>query len=133
MVRVLEEFQKTLTNELDYEKEASNLVALGHNLKNFPRIKIPKPIPDYTTHRILTMEYIEGRKITELSPLIHLDIDGNILAEALFEAYLQQVLVDGLFHADPHPGNILLTNDNRIALLDLGMVGTLHRACRSNY
>lgn len=123
MVRVLEEFRKTLTNELDYEREASNLATLGQNLKKFPRIRVPKPVPDYTTHRILTMEYIEGRKITELSPLIHLDIKGSALAEELFEAYLQQVLVDGLFHADPHPGNILLTNDNRIALLDLGMVG----------
>ncbi|EEF63206.1 ABC1 kinase family protein [Pedosphaera parvula] len=123
MVRVLEEFQKTLTNELDYEREASNLKTLGQNLKRFQRIQVPQPIADYTTHRVLTMERIEGKKITELSPLIHLDIDGCVLAEELFKAYLQQVLVDGLFHADPHPGNVFLTNDFRIALLDLGMVG----------
>src|SRR5207237_6522509 len=69
------------------------------------------------------MEYVEGFKITELSPLARLDIDGEGLAEELFRAYLQQVLVDGVFHADPHPGNIFLTTDHRIALLDLGMVG----------
>ena len=72
---------------------------------------------------MLTMEYVEGAKITELSPIARLDIDGPALAEELFRAYLKQVLVDGLFHADPHPGNIFLTSDHRIALLDLGMVG----------
>jgi predicted unusual protein kinase regulating ubiquinone biosynthesis (AarF/ABC1/UbiB family) len=69
------------------------------------------------------MEYVEGQKVTMLSPLARLDIDGTELAEELFRAYLQQILIDGLFHADPHPGNIFLTPDNRIALLDLGMVG----------
>src|SRR5258708_31502999 len=69
------------------------------------------------------MDYIRGTKITQLSPLSHLDIDGSVLAEELFRAYLKQVLVDGLFHADPHPGNVFLTDDGRIALLDLGMVG----------
>src|SRR2546423_1948349 len=69
------------------------------------------------------MEYIEGIKVTSLSPLTRPDIDGESLAEELFRAYLHQVLVDGVFHADPHPGNIFLTTDHRIALLDLGMVG----------
>jgi predicted unusual protein kinase regulating ubiquinone biosynthesis (AarF/ABC1/UbiB family) len=69
------------------------------------------------------MEFIEGVKITELSPLAHLDLEGGALAEEVFRAYLQQVLIDGIFHADPHPGNIFLTEDRRIALLDLGMVG----------
>jgi ubiquinone biosynthesis protein len=69
------------------------------------------------------MDYIEGRKITELSPLARLDMDGGAMAEELFRAYLQQVLVDGIFHADPHPGNIFVTPDYRVALLDLGMVG----------
>ena len=69
------------------------------------------------------MDYIQGRKITTLSPLSQLELDGHSLAEELFAAYLKQVLVDGIFHADPHPGNVFLTEDNRIALLDLGMVG----------
>jgi predicted unusual protein kinase regulating ubiquinone biosynthesis (AarF/ABC1/UbiB family) len=69
------------------------------------------------------MDLIEGTKITELSPLARLDFDGHALAEELFQAYLKQILVDGTFHADPHPGNIFFTNDHRIALLDLGMVG----------
>ena len=121
--KILQEFETTLGHELDYRREAANLTALAANLKEFERIRVPLPIADYTTHRVLTMEYVEGAKITELSPIARLDIDGPALAEELFRAYLKQVLVDGLFHADPHPGNIFLTDDHKIALLDLGMVG----------
>ena len=123
LLRILEEFGHTLARELDYRREASNMVTIASNLRNFEHIRVPLPIQDYTTKRVLTMEYIEGTKITELSPLTPLDIDGGALAEELFRAYLQQVLINGVFHADPHPGNIFLTNDHRIALLDLGMVG----------
>ncbi len=121
--KVLEEFQNTVAHELDYRREAANQVTLGRNLAGFGRIRVPQPVPDYTEHRILTMEYVEGTKITQLSPLARLDVDGTALAEELFKAYLQQILVDGIFHADPHPGNIFLTDDQQIALLDLGMVG----------
>lgn len=123
LLKVLEEFENTIAHELDYRREASNLVAISRNLREFKRIRIPQPVNDYTTHKVLTMDYIEGKKITELSPLTPLDLDGNTLAEELFQGYLKQVLVDGTFHADPHPGNIFLTTDHRIALLDLGMVG----------
>jgi len=123
VLNILKEFEHTLALELDYRREAANLETLARNLKSFPLIRVPLPIKDYTTGKILTMEYIEGTKITELSPLARLDLEGAALAEELFRAYLQQVLVNGVFHADPHPGNILLTTDKRIALLDLGMVG----------
>ena len=123
LTTLLQEFEHTLAHELDYRREAANMLTLGNHLKRFPRIRIPMPVDDYTTHKVLTMEYIEGTKITELSPLARLDFDGGVLAEELFRAYLQQVLVDGVFHADPHPGNVFLTPDYRIALLDLGMVG----------
>lgn len=69
------------------------------------------------------MEYVHGKKITDLNPLARMDFDGAGLAEELFRAYLEQILVSGFFHADPHPGNVFLTEDYRIALLDLGMVG----------
>jgi predicted unusual protein kinase regulating ubiquinone biosynthesis (AarF/ABC1/UbiB family) len=69
------------------------------------------------------MECVNGRKVTSLTPLAQLDFKGGPLAEAVFQAYLKQVLIDGLFHADPHPGNVFVTDDGRIALLDLGMVG----------
>jgi predicted unusual protein kinase regulating ubiquinone biosynthesis (AarF/ABC1/UbiB family) len=132
LLKILEEFENTIAHELDYRREAANLEAVAENLREFPRIRVPLPIEDYTTHRLLTMEYIEGTKITELSPLTRLDLDGGALAEELFRAYLKQVLVDGIFHADPHPGNIFLTEDKRIALLDLGMVGYTTPALQEN-
>jgi predicted unusual protein kinase regulating ubiquinone biosynthesis (AarF/ABC1/UbiB family) len=78
---------------------------------------------DFTTKRVLTMERIDGRKITELPPIARLEMDYLACADQLFAAYLKQVLIDGLFHADPHAGNVFVTEDGRIALLDLGLVG----------
>ena len=121
--KIFDEFRKTLINELDYQKEAGNMAQLGANLREFPNIRVPQPITGYTTRSVLTMEFISGRKITDITALARLDINGAALAEELFRAYLKQVLVDGLFHADPHPGNVFLTDEHKVALLDLGMVG----------
>jgi predicted unusual protein kinase regulating ubiquinone biosynthesis (AarF/ABC1/UbiB family) len=121
-VATVEQFRKTLMRELDYQTEARNLQMLAHNLRGFDRLVVPLPVEDYTTSRVLTIDYIRGEKITKLSPLVRTEMDGQELAEQLFRAYLQQILVDGFVHADPHPGNVFLTDDNRIALLDLGMV-----------
>lgn len=120
---VLEEFRQTILHELNYEREAQNLITVGANLAEFPLITVPQPVPDYSSPSVLTMDYVRGQKVTKLSPLARLDLNGAELAEQLFRAYLKQVLVDGLFHADPHPGNVFITEDGRIALLDLGMVG----------
>lgn len=122
---MLEEFRKALLRELDYRREALNLVTLGANLRRYERIVVPQPIDDYTTSRVLTMDYIPGTKITEMSPLARIDFDGRALADELCRAYLDQILVDGFFHADPHPGNLLITRDGRLALLDLGMVSRI--------
>jgi len=118
----LDEFRKSLLRELDYRREAQNLVTLRTNLAEFERIVIPAPIDDYTTSRVLTMDYIDGVKITKLSNVAKLELPGKELADELFRAYLKQILIDGFFHADPHPGNVFVTRDKRIALLDLGMV-----------
>jgi predicted unusual protein kinase regulating ubiquinone biosynthesis (AarF/ABC1/UbiB family) len=123
--KMLDEFRKTLLAELDYRREARNLITISDNLIDFDAIVIPQPVEDYTTSRVLTMDYIPGRKITSLSPLMRMDIDGSELANQLFRAYLQQILVDGFFHADPHPGNVFLTDSGQIALLDLGMVARI--------
>ena len=120
---MLVNLRKSLLRELDFTIEANSLHTIRENLAEFENIVIPEPIDDFTTTRILTMEYISGKKITALNPLRLLEIDGGLLADELFHAYLKQFLIDGLFHADPHPGNVFLTDDNRIALLDLGMVG----------
>ena len=130
--KMLEELRRSLWRELDYRQEARNLSTLGANLREFPQIIVPAPIEDFTTSRVLTMEFISGKKITELSPLARLDFKGADLAEELFHAYLKQILVDGFFHADPHPGNVFLTDDHRIGLLDLGMVGHLTPQLQEN-
>ena len=132
LLDMLEEFRIALRHELDYENEARNLVTIGENLKDFPRIDVPQPITDYSARRVLTMDYVRGRKITSVGPLAHLEMEGAALADELFRAYLKQVLVDGFFHADPHPGNVFVTDDHRIALLDLGMVGQTTPRMRDN-
>jgi predicted unusual protein kinase regulating ubiquinone biosynthesis (AarF/ABC1/UbiB family) len=116
------EFRASLLAELDYRQEAANLQALGTNLAGHPRIHVPQPIPDYSTQTVLTMDYIDGRSIGSIGPLGLMEVDGPALARALFSAYLDQILVHGLFHADPHPGNVMVTEDGDLALLDLGMV-----------
>lgn len=122
---VLEEFRRSLIRELDFRNEARNLVTLGRNMAEFDALVVPQPVEDYTTSRVLTMEMIRGRKVTRLSPLALMDLDRERLAEQLFRAYLKQILVDGFFHSDPHPGNVLITEDGDLALLDLGQTGTL--------
>ena len=123
--RMLAELRKSLLRELDYRQEAHNLSALREQLKAFEHIIVPAPIADYSTSRVLTMEYVPGTKITEMSPLTRMEFDGEALVEELFRAYLNQILVEGFFHADPHPGNVFITPDYCIALLDLGMVGQI--------
>jgi len=130
--KILEEFKGSILQELDYQREASNLTKLADNLKEFPHLLVPLPVLDYSSRSVLTMDYVSGTKITALSPIARLDLNGDALAEELFKAYLKQVLVDGFFHADPHPGNVFLTDDGRVALLDLGMTGRLSSGMQEN-
>jgi ubiquinone biosynthesis protein len=130
--QMLSEFRKSLLRELDYRDEAGHLTEFAENLRDFDLILIPRPVSDFTTSRVLTMDYIHGKKITALHPIRRLEINGTRLAEQLFRAYLQQILVDGVFHADPHPGNVFLTDDERVALLDLGMVARIPSTFQDN-
>lgn len=122
---LLEQFRRSLVEELDYRREANNLSMLAEMLKDQPRIVVPAPHMDFTTSRLLTMDFIAGRKVTEIGPLARLEFDLAGLADELFRAYLRQVLVAGTFHADPHPGNVLLTRAGDLALIDLGQVARL--------
>jgi ubiquinone biosynthesis protein len=123
--RILDEFRKSVERELDFAQEAENLRTLSANLREFDLLVVPAPHEDFSTTRVLTMDFVEGRKITDLSPLALNELDGRALADQLFRAYLKQILVDGFFHADPHPGNVVLNAEGRIAILDLGMVERL--------
>ncbi|MGZ8848095.1 MAG: ABC1 kinase family protein, partial [Pyrinomonadaceae bacterium] len=119
---MLSDLRRSLLRELDFQREAGNLHRLRKSLIEYEKIVVPEAIDDYTTSRVLTMEYIPGKKITDVSPLRLMELDTAEMADEVFRAYLKQILVDGFFHADPHPGNVFITDDNRIALLDLGMV-----------
>lgn len=118
-------FRHTLLQELDFNKEATNYQVIKKNLKDFHRIIIPAPILDYTTAKVLTMEYIDAVKITSLHELVKMKVIEEGLIEELFQAYLKQIIIDGFFQMDPHPGNIYLTQEGKLALFDMGMVGYL--------
>jgi predicted unusual protein kinase regulating ubiquinone biosynthesis (AarF/ABC1/UbiB family) len=122
---MVEEFRKSLLGELDYRQEAQNLETLRRNLSEFDLIVVPFAVDAFTTTKVLTMEFIKGKKVTAITNLERTELAGGPLAEQIFAAYLKQILVDGFFHADPHPGNVLLTDDKKVALIDLGMVARL--------
>lgn len=123
--RMFEEFRRSLLEELDYQREAANLTRLADNLAEYRRLIVPRPIEDFCSSRVLTMEYVAGRKVTDITGLARTEIQATPLLDELLEAYLKQVVVDGFFHADPHPGNVFLTDDGRIGLIDLGMVARI--------
>ncbi len=129
---MLDGMRASLLRELDFKLEVNHLITFAENLREFDRLLIPEPVEGFCTSRVLTMEYIAGKKITDLSPLRLMEIDGPGLARELFRAYLKQILLDGFVHADPHPGNLLLTDDDQIAILDLGMVARLSPGFRDN-
>jgi predicted unusual protein kinase regulating ubiquinone biosynthesis (AarF/ABC1/UbiB family) len=121
----IEEFRIAILGELNFKQEAHNLITLAENLKDYEKIVVPLPVEECTTSKVLTMEHIRGHKVTDILPLRKEEIRGSELADELFGAYLKQILIDGFYHADPHPGNVFLTDDGRIALIDLGMVARI--------
>ncbi len=127
---LLEQFRRALFAELDYTQEARNLTTLRRIVAPWPRLVVPEPVADYSTGRVLTMDHLDGRKVTDLSPVARTELDCEPLVKDLFRAYLEQILAEGFFHADPHPGNVLLMSGDRLALIDLGMVGRLSVSVR---
>ncbi|HEU5143985.1 MAG TPA: AarF/UbiB family protein [Dermatophilaceae bacterium] len=122
---LLAHFRRSLADELDYRREASNLVRFGELTRGYEHLVVPQPIADLSTSKVLTMDRVSGKSVTDVGPLGLLDVDRRPLVEELFSAYLKMILVDGTLHADPHPGNVLLTDDGRLALIDFGMVATV--------
>ncbi len=122
---IYDEFDDVLRDELDYEIEASNLEKFQLHFLANDDIIVPHVHPEYSTKKVLTMDYIDGVKINEFEKLDEWGIDRKRIAEIFFTAYVQQVVVDGFFHADPHPGNILVQKDGRVAFIDFGMMGSI--------
>lgn len=130
---VVEEFAKSLRNELDYTIEARNAEKIAKQFKDDPTIYIPSIYWDYSTRAVLTMEFVEGQKLNKFDGLDQKEYNRKALSEHLVKALFHQVLIEGFFHADPHPGNILLLEGGVIAFIDFGMVGRLTLEMKHNF
>jgi predicted unusual protein kinase regulating ubiquinone biosynthesis (AarF/ABC1/UbiB family) len=118
-----DEFDKTIREEMDYERERRMLQDIKVNFADDPKIRIPDVLESHSTGRVLTMEYVPGTKISRIDDLDSLGVDRTELARRLQEAYLQMLIVDGTFHADPHPGNLAVQDDGTLVFYDFGMSG----------
>ncbi len=122
---VAAEFENTMKNELDFTKEGENTDKFKENFLNDDGITVPEIKWIYTSSRVITMEYIEGIRVDDCESLEQAGIDRKLLARKLASSICNQILRDGFFHADPHPGNILILHDGTIVFIDCGMVGML--------
>lgn len=124
------EFQRTLLRELDFGREERHMLEFAANFADDPRISIPTAYPDYSTGRVLTMQWLDGIKLTERTRLAEAHLDLEEIARRGADLYMQMIFIHGVYHADPHPGNLLLLEGNVIGLLDFGMVGRIDEALR---
>jgi ubiquinone biosynthesis protein len=120
-------FARSLSEELDFRTEAQNIDAVRASLESDGGVVVPRVHPHLTTGRVLVMDWLDGVSVREAGATAdRLELDGTALARNLLRCLVRQVMLDGVFHADPHPGNVLLLNDGRLALLDFGSVGRLN-------
>jgi len=129
LVGAIEQAKLAMFSELNYLQEARNTETLRENLAQFPQISIPRVVHDFTSARVLTTELVKGRKVSKLTPLMLVEGDYAELADVLTRAYLKQICVDGIWHSDPHPGNVFIRDNDEgqpeIVLLDFGMVARI--------
>lgn len=130
---VVEEFAKSLRNELDYTIEGRNAEKIAKQFKTNKMIHIPSIYWDYSTKKVLTMEFVEGLRLNQFEALERNGYDHQELAEQLVQALFHQILIEGFFHADPHPGNIFLLKGGKISFIDFGMVGRLTSEMKQNF
>src|SRR5262249_1388045 len=123
MIQMVRELEHSLSQELDFRQEAENTRLIGRQIADFSRLTTPTVYTDYATRRVLVLSFVQGRHLPKV-PREELDtLDTPAIAKELLSAYLKQIVIDGIFHCDPHPGNIFLADDQRLALMDFGMVG----------
>jgi ubiquinone biosynthesis protein len=126
VVSILNEFARTLNLEMDYRNEATNAIRLRKAMGSMARVRVPYIYWNLTSERILTMEYIDGVKINDLEKLDAAGVNRSELAEIFIRSIFKQLLIDGFFHADPHPANLFVDlKDQTLVYLDLGMMGRL--------
>jgi predicted unusual protein kinase regulating ubiquinone biosynthesis (AarF/ABC1/UbiB family) len=132
---IMKEFERTLRRELDYVKEAENAIRIKKNLKDLKYVYVPEVISDYCSHRVLATEFIDGVKVSNLEAIEAAGINRDRAGRILANCYLNQILLDGFFHADPHPGNLFLRKDAddnvQVVFIDFGMVGEITPAMKS--
>jgi len=116
-----DEFDQTIRQEMNYEREARMLTEIRENFAGDDAIRIPPVVESHSTERVLTMEYVEGTKINDIAELDEKGIDRTRLAETLERAYFQMIVEDGVYHADPHPGNLAVQDDGTLVFYDFGM------------
>jgi predicted unusual protein kinase regulating ubiquinone biosynthesis (AarF/ABC1/UbiB family) len=126
LVRAVEQGGRMLLAELNFRLEARNVDTFKKNLAEFEELHIPTVVHAYTTDRVLTAEFIRGSKVSRITPLMMTEQDYSRFAPVLMRAYLKQICVDGLWHSDPHPGNLFVSGD-KLVLLDFGMVSRMSR------
>jgi ubiquinone biosynthesis protein len=123
LVQMVHELEMSLHQEMDFRLEAENTRRIGRQIAGFSRLCTPTVFLEYTSPRVLTLSFMRGRHLADVTPAEMRQHDPRAIAADLLSAYMKQIAIDGVFHCDPHPGNILLTDDGRLALMDFGMVG----------
>ena len=119
------EVREMILEELDFTKEAEHIALIAAHFDEDPMVGLPVVVPEFSTGRILTTEFVDATKVTDVAELESLGIDRTALAQRILTAYCQMIFIDGVYHADPHPGNILVRRDGGIVFLDFGAVGEL--------
>jgi predicted unusual protein kinase regulating ubiquinone biosynthesis (AarF/ABC1/UbiB family) len=120
---VIDEFERVISEETDYGKEVENAEQFRKNFASWQQVYVPRIYPELSARRVITMEYIPGLKVDDHEGLRKMGLTPMSVAEHLVRTYLKQLLEDGFFHADPHPGNLRVMPDGRLAFFDFGMVG----------
>jgi len=131
LVGIVKEFDSSLRAEVDYQHEGHNAERFGRNFKHSAHVHIPRIYWDTTTSRVLTMERIQGHRITDVAALKAAGIDCDVVADGATKVVLKMLLDDGFFHADLHPGNLFIESETRIGLIDFGMTGVLDEDTKS--
>ena len=121
----LKDLRKEIEKELDFQNEALNIIRFANNFKEDERVYVPTVYIPYSSHHVLTMEYIQGTKVTDVKKLEKSGFDLKVIADKLVDVGLKQIIDHHFFHADPHPGNITILDDGTICFLDFGLMGRL--------
>ncbi len=129
---IMKEFERSIFKELNYMEEVVNIGKITNNFKDDDTVEIPQAYKDCCTSKVITMELVDGYEISDLFDKDIEGIDKKELAKIGTQSYLKQILLDGFFHADPHPGNMFVTKDGKLAYIDWGMVGVISEEFRGN-